>query len=439
MVDRTSVSPDLGDAGRAVRILDVWRFDGLLEARRVAEQLDQDRLPGHPQGLLECELALRLSGAPGPRILLDGVWFSRPYGGITRVWEQILRTWQLPGMVANHAPVTLIERNSHVALCDRFPALDGSPVDPLDHQGVAALAPENAELARAWRADVFLSSWISACGETAPDCLELALVHDCLPERFGMPASLEPLRRRWLNGARAHLAVSADTAGDLARHLLQEPGSISWCHSAPAPLFAATIADPSSQRLWLDLQARAGLRVPYLLLPATSAIGSYKNPELVAEALANDQLADLQLVLCGVGASQRCAELQRQYPQLEGRCLAVGLTDLELALVYRHALAVVLPSHAEGFGLPAIEAMSAGAIVLIADSPGLREAGGDAALRFHPRRPLELVQLLLLLLQPDAAWLTAHLHSRAERRLSLLHPDLLGLALLAKARCLSMR
>jgi peptidoglycan/LPS O-acetylase OafA/YrhL len=39
------------------------------------------------------------------------------------------------------------------------------------------------------------------------------------------------------------------------------------------------------------------------------------------------------------------------------------------------ALAVVLPSHAEGFGLPAVEAMASGAAVLVADSRGLREAG----------------------------------------------------------------
>jgi glycosyltransferase involved in cell wall biosynthesis len=439
MVNRTCVSPDLGDSVRAASILDVWRANGPDQARHIAQQFDQERPPGHRLGLLERELVLRLSGAAGPRLLLDGIWFSRPYGGITRVWEQILQAWQLPGMVSHEAPVALIERNSHLALCDRFPALDGAPVDPLDHQGIAALAAENAVLAQAWGADVFLSSWISACGEIAPACLELALVHDCLPERFGVPPSLQPLRRRWLTGARAHLAVSADTAQDLACYLGQEPDSISWCHSAPAPFFSATLADPSSHRLWPALQSRAGLSSPYVLLPATSAIGSYKNPELVGEALVNDHLAELQLVLCGVGAKQRCEELESRYPRLQGRCLAVGLTDLELALVYHHALAVVLPSHAEGFGLPAIEAMSAGATVLLADSRGLREAGGEAALRFHPRRPFELVQLLSLLLHPDAGWLKRHLQCRAERRLALLHPDLLGLALLALARRLGMR
>lgn len=439
MVSRLSASPDLGDTAKVATILDVWRAEGPVQARRVAEELMDHAPPGRCLGLLEHELALRLSDAPGPRLLLDGVWFSRPVGGITRVWEQILSTWQLPGMVSTAAPVALIERNSHIALCDRFPALDGSAVDPLDHQGVASLGAENASIAQAWRADVFLSSWISACGESAPACVELALVHDCLPERFGVPPALQPLRRRWLTGARSHLAVSADTAQDLARYLAHAPGSISWCYSAPAPLFSATLADPAAHRLWRDLQPRAALNPPYVLLPATSAIGSYKNPELAAEALEHHHLSAVQLVLCGIGAQQRCEELESRYPRLKGRCLAVGLTDLELALVYHHALAVVLPSHAEGFGLPVIEAMAAGATVLLADSRGLREAGGEAALRFHPRRPSELVQLLSLLLQPDVGWLKSHLHRRAERRLAALHPDLVGLALLALARRAGMR
>ena len=50
-------------------------------------------------GALLQELRLRLQGAPGPRLLVDGIWWSRPFGGVTRVWEQILQLWRLPGLV----------------------------------------------------------------------------------------------------------------------------------------------------------------------------------------------------------------------------------------------------------------------------------------------------------------------------------------------------
>lgn len=95
---------------------------------------------------------------------------------------------------------------------------------------------------------------------------------------------------------------------------------------------------------------------------------------------------------------------------------------------------MVIPSHAEGFGLPAVEAMAAGATVLVADSRGLREAGAGAALRFSSRRPAELAALLSLLGPDQPAWLSSQLAQRRQRRLAALHPDLLGLALLALAR-----
>ena len=66
---------------------------------------------------------------------------------------------------------------------------------------------------------------------------------------------------------------------------------------------------------------------------------------------------------------------------------------------------------------------------------GLREAGGEAALRFFADQPDELSSLLELVADPIARlWMMQHLDRRVKRRLSRLNPDLLGLALLAQAR-----
>lgn len=414
-------------------MLDCWRLQGPGPAQLLLNELLPS--PGLGQGLIGQELHLRLSGAPGPRLLLDGLWFSRPHGGITRVWEQILRCWQLPGLITPQAPLAIIDRNSHLALTGSFENLLGTELDPLDATAVAALGAETADFAERWGASVFLSSWISSCGGSKPHCPELALVHDCLPERSTADPELLRQRRRWLVGAKRLLAVSAATAQDLEGLLKRPPASIPWCHPGPDQSFASVPCDSGTGRIWHRLQARSSIRAPYVLLAATSLPGSYKNPELMASALAEPGLAKVQLVLSGLAAGAHLPRLVEQFPHLQQRCQAVGFTDLELALAYRHALAVVLPSRIEGFGLPAIEALACGATVLLADARGLREAGAGACPRVSVSDPADLAAWLRLLLDsPSRAWLRPHLQRRAQARLQQLHPDLIGVALLALAR-----
>jgi glycosyltransferase involved in cell wall biosynthesis len=53
-----------------------------------------------------------------------------------------------------------------------------------------------------------------------------------------------------------------------------------------------------------------------------------------------------------------------------------------LDALYRGALAVVLPSHAEGFGLPPLEALARGVPPVVADLAVYDETLGAGALRF---------------------------------------------------------
>ena len=428
------VWPGFGDAAVATRVLAAWREQGPEAARSLLAQLAPLQLQA--SGLLVQELHSRLQGNAGPRLLVDGVWFCRPHGGITRVWEQVLRSWALPELVTPAAPVRILDRDSHLALIDRLDAVEAEPVNPLDWKAMGALAVENRRHAKAWAADVFLSSWITTCGDSAPTLPELALVHDCIPERSSrLQPELRTLRQRWLGGASGFLAVSASTAEDLERFRQLPSGSIPWCHLSPEPIFGEVLA---GMRLWPQLKVDAGLSQPYLLLPATSSIGSYKNPELVAQALLQPGLEAVQLVLSGLAASSHAQALVQRWPALQNRVVVAGFTDLQLALAYHHALAVVLPSRVEGFGLPALEALAADAVVLLADSRGLREAGGVACPRFHPEQPTQLAAWLRLLLDPmSAEWLKHYLRPRRTLHLHERNPDLFGLALLAMARHLS--
>lgn len=57
----------------------------------------------------------------------------------------------------------------------------------------------------------------------------------------------------------------------------------------------------------------------------------------------------------------------------------------ELVRLYREAIALVMPSHEEGFGLPAAEAMACGTAVITSLAPALVEITGDAALHVDGR------------------------------------------------------
>ena len=65
-----------------------------------------------------------------------------------------------------------------------------------------------------------------------------------------------------------------------------------------------------------------------------------------------------------------------------------GASDLELDRLYRQCTAAVVPSLAEGFGLPVVEAAVRDCPVVVRDAPVLRELAGPDATYFSDDRPL---------------------------------------------------
>ena len=74
-------------------------------------------------------------------------------------------------------------------------------------------------------------------------------------------------------------------------------------------------------------------------------------------------------------ASAHVAGLTEQQVQVLGQ-----IDDSDLAVIMRRATALLMPSRAEGFGLPVIEAMACGTAVICSDVPALLEVAADAAL-----------------------------------------------------------
>ncbi len=69
--------------------------------------------------------------------------------------------------------------------------------------------------------------------------------------------------------------------------------------------------------------------------------------------------------------------------------------DLALADLYASATAVLVPSLAEGFGLPVVEALTAGGRLAVSDIPTLRWVAGPAARYFDPEDVDDIARVLL--------------------------------------------
>jgi glycosyltransferase involved in cell wall biosynthesis len=81
-------------------------------------------------------------------------------------------------------------------------------------------------------------------------------------------------------------------------------------------------------------------------------------------------------------------------PRTDGVHTLGFVPEAQLTWLYRNATAFVFPSLYEGFGLPILEAMSAGTPVITSDRGAMAEVAGDAALLVAPEDPTALADAL---------------------------------------------
>ncbi len=154
---------------------------------------------------------------------------------------------------------------------------------------------------------------------------------------------------------------------------------------ACAPAFCPR--DPAHQAA---CRAAAGLRPeePFVLFVGT--LDPRKNLRTLLEASAAVRPeAPHRLVVVGKNPYGPDPELAGQ-----GILHQTGVADETLAALMSAATLFVLPSLAEGFGLPVLEAMACGCPVIASDTTSLPEVAGDAALLVDPRDAKALAERL---------------------------------------------
>jgi len=130
--------------------------------------------------------------------------------------------------------------------------------------------------------------------------------------------------------------------------------------------------------------ATAGLeRGRYVL--GQASLQPHKNTAVLLKTWAQMPPAGVRLVLFG---DVERAALEKAFGPLPANVVSVGrVSDPQLRSLVEQALCFVCPSTTEGFGLPALEAMTLGCPAVVAPCGALPEVCGDAVLYADPNQP----------------------------------------------------
>jgi len=199
------------------------------------------------------------------------------------------------------------------------------------------------------------------------------------------------LAHRHAQRADAIIVPSAFTAGEVERTLGVPADRIAVCsYGAPGWTPRAAPPDAGYVLFFSTLEPRknvGGLLDAYEHLVA----GSFKGriPELLLAGKATDEAAPWL---------DRIAR-----PPLQGFVRHIGYVEpRDRRALYDGARLLVMPSFEEGFGIPVLEAMSAGVPVVAADRGSLPEVLGGAGVLVNPDRPQEIAAGIARLLEDRA-------------------------------------
>jgi glycosyltransferase involved in cell wall biosynthesis len=245
-------------------------------------------------------------------------------------------------------------------------------------------------------------------------------IHDCIHLRFPqyLPNRRALLYARTMMGlaarrARRVLTVSQASKQDILQYLRIPAEKVEVVYNA----LDERLATPPTEADLERVRERYLLTSPFVLY--TGNIKPHKNVDRLIEAysiLRRRGFEDVKLLIIGEEIS-KYPNLRRlvHRHQLHAQVRFFGhVPDETLAALYRLASVFVFPSLYEGFGLPPLEAMAAGAPVITSNISSLPEVVGDAALLIDPMNAASIADAMARVLS-DAA-LRAQMIQRGRER-----------------------
>lgn len=200
-------------------------------------------------------------------------------------------------------------------------------------------------------------------------------VHDVVP--WTHPETLTP------RGVAFHRAMGARAAMDAAVIVTPtETVAVAFRELlAPACPVVSVLSGATVRTVPDDAEGRRrrlGVTDPYVLFVGTAE--PRKGLDVLVRAMAHPELTELTLVVAGpAGWGDVSVDALARAAGVGERTTVTGpVSDGDLAALYEAAQVMAVPSRAEGFGLPVVEAMSYGVPVVTSDDPALVEVGGGA-------------------------------------------------------------
>ncbi len=346
--------------------------------------------------------AATVSGAPA-RLLIDvtGVIKRDAGTGIQRVVKKVVEAvyrddgYEIPVLAARALEGRLYSAHEYAA------SLVGQPPRAADAEIEPRPGDRFLMLSDSWNAFEELAPLFARIRQQGGEIV--SCVFDLIPELYPHACHdvTVPLYDAWLRKALVEsdgfLAISRTVALELAafvadRGLPHRSGlKIGWFHCG-SDMAPATWSSPRTK-----IQDAVAGAAPVFLCVSTIEPRKGQRVALRAFDALWPEGVDAKLLFVGRRGwldEAVVAELVN-HPEFGGRLFWFDdVEDGELAFLYERARALLLPSFAEGFGLPIVEAAWRGRPVLCSDIPVFREVGGDGALYFRVNDPAALADCL---------------------------------------------
>lgn len=211
-------------------------------------------------------------------------------------------------------------------------------------------------------------------------------IHDVIFRRH--PENYKPIDRaiydykfrKAAENATRVIAISRRTRDDLMELYGISPDKIDVIYQSCHPSFSRKVEEAEIEAL------RKRLNLPERYIAMVGTLEPRKNQILAVRALPQID-PEVHLVIAGRSRRDYGAAILHEADRLNVRDrvhLIPGVPFEDLPAMYHAAELTAYPSRYEGFGLPVVEAISAGTPVIAATGSCLEEAGGEGGVYVHP-------------------------------------------------------